>query len=350
MTRPRPAAAAVCLFLSLLLLLTGCMPEAPSSQSRPESSELSSEFVSELSSEPVSELPSELSSELSSDLSSEPVSKPVSEPVSQLPDKGPETHPIEINAASALLYEEGADRLLYAKNIHRHAAPASLTKLVTACTALSFVPEDAVFTVGSERDLVPAGSSICLLQKGHRLTLKALLYGLLLRSGNDAAYTIAVNTARSHTGNPDMSDQEALASFNTLTAEFTQRLGLKDSVFLTPDGFDLEGQHTSAADLLRISLCALKHSLIAEIVQTRQKQVIFASGEVANWSNSNKLLQKNSPYYDPDANGLKTGTTPDAGSCLIASAIKNGKLRIAVVLGCPDDDTRYRAAETLLNL
>ena len=97
-----------------------------------------------------------------------------------------------ITATNMGLYNAQTMECLYSKASANHIYPASLTKILTACTALKYVSPDTVFTVGTEQSLVPKGSSLCLIQPGHRLKLCDLLTGMLMCSGNDAAYTVAV--------------------------------------------------------------------------------------------------------------------------------------------------------------
>jgi len=232
-------------------------------------------------------------------------------------------------------------RFIAGEDIDVHVAPASLTKLLTASVALRYVKPDEVFTVGTERDLVNSGSSLCLIMKGHKLKLYDLITGMLMVSGNDAAYTIAVSAARAVSGDSAMSDTEALAYFCGLMNDFARELGMKNSHFTTPDGWDDPEQYTTAYDLALLAKYALSVPEIREIVSTRQKYVVFESGENITWINSNKLLNPRSEFYCENAVGMKTGTTESAGNCLIAAFSKNEKTYISVVTGCDTDYDRY---------
>ena len=246
----------------------------------------------------------------------------------------------ELNAEIAFYCVEDHE-LLYSKKADERIAPASLTKLLTASVALYYINPDEVFTVGSEQELVPAKSSRCLILPGNRLKLYDLITGMLLASGNDAAYTVAVSTARALNPEISMTDSEAVDHFCGLMNDFAKKLGMKNSHFTTPDGSDSDDQYTTVKDLLLLSEYALSVPDIYEISSAYQKYVIFESGENITWTNSNKLLCPDSRFYSEYALGMKTGTTNRAGKCLIAVFVKNEKTYISIVAGCFMDSDRY---------
>lgn len=259
----------------------------------------------------------------------------------------PLSEPDNISAPYAGLYEASTFTAIYKKEADKKIHPASLAKILTAVTALTYVPPETVFTVGSEQDLVPERSSLCLIKKGHRLKLHDLLAGMLIASGNDAAYTVAVNTARSVNSNENMSDKEALTCFSALMNTAAVTAGAHHSHFVTPDGFDEAEQYTTIEDLAAICRYALTFKEIRDIVKCSEKHVVFESGENVTWKNSNQLLNPKSSYYFSAATGMKTGTTPLAGKCLIGLADINDKTYIAVVAGCDSEESRYNS---VLNL
>ena len=258
--------------------------------------------------------------------------------------------PDNISAPYAGLYNLSTGEAIYEKSADTKISPASLAKILTAVTALNYMDSNTVITVDNELELLPKHSSLCLISKGHRLTLYDLLTGMLVSSGNDAAYTIAVNVARHHLNRNDISDRQALSYFTDLMNSVAKAIGCTDSDFTTPDGFDSQGQHTTVRDLMLICSYALTFKEIREITATVKKKVIFESGENVTWSNSNKLLHKESPYYYSSASGMKTGTTPLAGMCLTAVADINGQAYLAIVCGCQSEDDRYTSAIKLFDL
>lgn len=233
------------------------------------------------------------------------------------------------------------------ENTDVHIAPASLTKLLTACTALYYIDPDEILTVSSEQDMVPEHSSLCLILEGHCLKLRDLIAGMLMVSGNDAAYTVAVSTVRMLAADP-IGDRECVERFCDLMNAFADNIGMKDSHFATPDGSDTENQYTTVSDLIKLAEYALTVPVIREIVSEHQKYVVFESGENITWTNSNKLLDPDSPFYSEYAVGMKTGSTAKAGNCLIAAFEKEGKTYITAVAGCISDSGRYKVTLSLL--
>ncbi len=242
--------------------------------------------------------------------------------------------------ASALYCIED-DIVLYADNIHIRTSPASPTKLLTASVAFKYMSADAVCTIGTEQSMVGEGSSICYVLPGQKLILSDLVTGMLMASGNDAAYAVAVNTARSVSGDENMSDEDSVQYFCRLMNEFSPGIGMDESHFTTPDGWDDEGQYTTVADLIKLTRYAMDIPEIRDIAGTYRKNVVYYSGESNTWYNSNKLLDPDSAFHRSDAIGVKTGTTDNAGSCLIAAFEDNGKTYITVAAGCSSDADRY---------
>lgn len=261
----------------------------------------------------------------------------------------PEDDPPEISCTAAALYCVEDDKLLFGYGMDAHAAPASIAKLVTALTALEYLELNSVVTVGTELELVEPESSLCYIGIGQEILLNDLLRGLLMASGNDAAYTIAAAAGRAASGDESMDDEDAVDRFCELMNEEAALIGMKDSCFKGPDGWDHPEQYVTAADLIVLARRAMTVPAIRKIAQTQDITVQFETGETAYWVNSNKLLDPESDYYTEEAIGLKTGTTEDAGSNLIAAFEKDGKTYISVVLGCEDDEDRYELTLWLYN-
>ena len=241
------------------------------------------------------------------------------------------------------------ETILYSDNINKRIAPASLTKLLTASVALHYLSPDTVITVGSELSLVKSGSSLCLIRKGHKLKLYDLLSGMLMASGNDAAYTVAAATARAAEPNTTMSDSQAVAYFSKLMNDYASSIGMKNSHFTTPEGWDDENQYTTVSDLLILANHVFSIPEIKIITGTYQKKVYFVSGENITWTNTNELLNTKSPFYCSDAVGIKTGTTASAGNCLIAAFERNEKTYISVVVGCTTSNNKFELTLKMLS-
>lgn len=262
----------------------------------------------------------------------------------------PASQPEDVPMCKAYaLYCVEDNTMIDSSNENERIAPASLTKLLTASVALRYVKPGEVFTVGTELDLVNEESSLSFIAPGQMLTMYDLITGLMLPSGNDAAYTIAVSTARKVSGNAAMSDKQAVEYFCRLMNDMARDLGMNDSHFADPDGWDDPAHYTTVSDLLKIAEYALTVPEIREIVSIPEKYVEFESGENVNWINGNKLLHSDSEYYCENAIGMKTGSTDDAGLCLIAAFVKNRKTYITVVVGSEEDEDRYNKTLQLFN-
>ncbi len=245
------------------------------------------------------------------------------------------------NINAITVYDISAGEMLFGKNEDSQIAVASTTKLITCLVALSVFQPDDVITVGKEIYLRQPYSSVCLIQPGHKLKVRTLIAALLLPSGNDAAYTVAVNTAKKHSGQSDMSDERAVNYFCNLMNEEARRLGCENTFFVNPEGWDNPNHFSTASDMTKIAVAALNNAIIASIANIHFSRFYFASGEWIEWSNTNKLIDPASEYYYPYAHGLKTGTTDNAGKCLVAFAEKNGRKLLICAYGCKEEDDRF---------
>ena len=306
-----------------------------------------SDTTTAVSSELITERSYESSAEQSRNIS-ETKTESTTEAASEENEKQSIPDGLPLHSAAAVYCVED-DAMLYEDNINTRISLASLTKLLTASTALYYLDPETVCTVGSEQTLVEPGSSICYVFPGNKLTLTDLITGMLMASGNDAAYAVAVNTSRFVSSDTGMSDKEATEYFCELMNVFALDIGMTDSHFVNPDGWDDDEQYTTASDLVTLAKYTLSVPEIKSITSTHQKRVVYYSGEVAVWTNSNKLLDPESPHYRENAVGLKTGTTDSAGNCLIAAFEENGKTYISVVAGCESSNDRYELTLKLID-
>ena len=240
--------------------------------------------------------------------------------------------------------------ILYSKNADVKCYPASLTKLMTAIVAVENVPSDEVFTVGDEIYMIDPQSSRAFLTVGTRLTLENILQAMLLPSGNDAAYSIAVQVGRRIEGNDQLDKSAALSAFCKKMNEKAVALGCTGTQFSNPDGIDEAGHYTTAADMMKIAACALQHQTIAAVVAAPSVTTTLLSGQTVTWKNSNRLVQENNAYSYAGATGLKTGSTDAAGYCLAASAMRDGKTCVAIVMGSKTESGRWEDASGLLDI
>ena len=273
---------------------------------------------------------------------------------SSLPEKTPpvvfntvsgDTDPYSISSA---VYCVESKTFNFGKNLDTRISIASTTKLLTAAVALKYLKPDTILTAGSELGMIDPQSTVCYIYYGCEIPLSDLLAGLLLPSGNDAAYVIAANVARAQQPDKQMTDKEAIEHFCRLMNDFAQELGMTDSHFSTPDGWDDPQHYSTAADMAKLAEYVLTVPEICEIMKTAYKTVYFSAGGYATWTNSNYFVIPESKYYSPDALGMKTGTTEKAGYCLISAFKRNSKTYIVLAMGCKDDLDRYDLTQKLL--
>ncbi len=233
-------------------------------------------------------------------------------------------------ANGMVVLEAESGRILYQKNCNEKFAMASTTKIMTALVALKNSTNlDEKFVV-DDRSVGIEGTSL-YLRKGEEKTLRELLYGLMLPSGNDAAVAIACRIAGSE------------EEFVKLMNDEAKKLNLKNTSFANPHGLDSEGHYTSAYDLAIITSEAMKNDTFCEIVKTKNVRV-SGNEEVAakDLKNKNKLL-----WSMEGCEGVKTGFTDNAKRCFVCSAERGGMRLICVVLNC---GPMFEEAERLLNM
>ncbi len=222
-------------------------------------------------------------------------------------------------AAGAVLMDAESGRVLYGHDAHKPRLIASTTKLMTALVAVERAGDlDETVTVKGEW-LGSEGSSI-YLKAGEEITLRGLLYGLLLQSGNDAAMVIACHTAGSV--------EEFVELMNRRAAE----LGMKDSSFANPSGLDHENHYSTPYDMALLARACLDNSTVAELCATKSVTV-----GTRTFVNHNKLL-----WRCEGCVGMKTGFTEKAGRTLVSAAVREGQTLICVTLNDGDDWNDHR--------
>lgn len=231
----------------------------------------------------------------------------------------------QFSSAAIIALDFDTGDILYQKNIHQRLFPASTTKITTALIAVDQFRQSDILTVIPE-DIV--GGSTMGLQTGEKLSFRSLLYGMLLNSGNDAAFTIASNYPGGLTN--------FVASMNLRIKE----LGLSDTHFQNPAGFDDPQQYTSAYDLSQIALAAAKSQELLTVVATDETSVASLDSRVHYLHSLNKLLNINGVI------GFKTGTTEEAGQNFVGLVERGGHKVITVVLNSSD---RFNETKNLMD-
>lgn len=244
------------------------------------------------------------------------------------------------------------NRILAEKRADKRIAPASTTKLLTALTVLEVCKVTEVVTAGDELGLVAADASRAGIEFGDSLTVKQLLEGMLLPSGNDAAYALAVYAGRKISGQ-ESDVNTALSCFLKEMNETGKKLGARHSHFVHPDGYDGENQYTTARDLACISVAFMKSSkengLLREIVKKPKIRECFLNGRDVTWRNTNLMLNGESAYYDPEIIGLKTGSSEEAGKCLISAVSRKNTIYLVVMMGCEEEE-RYENSRAIYQM
>jgi D-alanyl-D-alanine carboxypeptidase (penicillin-binding protein 5/6) len=239
---------------------------------------------------------------------------------------------VDITATNAYVLNTDTNDVLYQKNSEEHIAPASTAKMLTALTVLEYCSLDDTVTVGSEIDLIAADSSKAGLNHGDTLTVEQLLVALLLPSGNDAAYTLAVNAGKRIADDDGVGARQAVKVFVKAMNRKAKDIGASSSHFANPDGYDVDGQYTTAFDLAQIAKVCLDNDILSEIMGSYEISDTWRGGREVTYLNTNKLINPHSEYYYSHAVGLKTGSTGDAGSCLVSAAVIDGETYICVVM------------------
>lgn len=227
--------------------------------------------------------------------------------------------PVSTHAEAAALIDVDSGRILYSYNGNKEMRIASLTKVMTAIVAITHAKLTDQVTVG--RNAYRKEGSSIYLHMGEKMSLNDMLYGLMLRSGNDAATAIA-----EHVGG-------SIGGFAYMINSTARMLGMTHSHFVNPHGLDAPNHYSSAIDMAKLTAYALHNPIFKNIVKTKRIKVPNPNEAWDyTWRNKNKMLS----MYD-GADGVKTGYTKKAGRCLISSATRNGQQLAVVTLNDPAD-------------
>ena len=228
-------------------------------------------------------------------------------------------------SCSEIIMEVNSNRVLHAYNEHDKKFMASTTKILTAITIIENCALQDIITV-TGKTVGVEGSSI-YLEAGEKLSVEDLLYGLMLRSGNDCAETLALHCSGS------------VENFAKLMNDTAKKIGAKNSNFVNPHGLHNDNHYTTAYDLALISCYAMKNETFRKIVSTQSITIPFSTRNYnRRLTNKNKMLKE----FD-GSTGIKTGYTKRAGRCLVSSCKRNGLELICVVLNCPPMFERSKA-------
>jgi D-alanyl-D-alanine carboxypeptidase (penicillin-binding protein 5/6) len=247
-------------------------------------------------------------------------------------------NPPSVTAHAAYVYDPDLGFVYYAKNANEELPMASCTKIMTALLAVERGNLDQMVTIGADAAaLATPGNSYMGVSQGEKISLRDLLYGLLLPSGNDAAIAIADAIG----GN--------VPNFVAMMNARAQQLGLTSTHFANPHGLDAPGHYTTAHDLAVLATAAMRNPELVKITST-YKYVIPATSTHKRFvlvTGDDIIPGARSPY--PGAIGVKPGFTGNAGYCQAFAAIRHGHLIVGVVLGEPDWIVRLSDMRRLLD-
>ena len=224
------------------------------------------------------------------------------------------THGVSTYASSAIVMDADSGRILYAQNIHEQRLIASITKLMTALIAVEHTA-DLEQEITIQPEWVGVEGSSIYLKANETISMKGLLYGLLLQSGNDAAQAIACHIA----GDVD--------SFAALMNQRAAEIGMENSSFANPSGLNDEMHYSTAYDMALLACACLENEVVAEICSTSSITI-----GTRTFVNHNKLLQR----YEGCV-GMKTGYTELAGRTLVSAAVRDGQTLVCVTLNDGND-------------
>ena len=238
----------------------------------------------------------------------------------------------DISAPGAVLMDADSGKILYEKNAHEQRPCASITKVMTLTLVMEALDSGKISlddTVTASAHAASMGGSDIWLEEGEQMTVDDMIKATAVASANDAAVALAEFVSGS--------EDDLVAEMNAKAKD----LGMDDTTFLNCNGLDEEGHITSAYDVALMSRELIRHKKIFDYTSI---WLDYLRGGRTQIVNTNKLLRT----YD-GITGLKTGTTGDAGSCITATAERNGLSLIAVVLGADNGTDRFRDAAALLD-
>ncbi|OUP10773.1 D-alanyl-D-alanine carboxypeptidase family protein [Anaeromassilibacillus sp. An200] len=238
----------------------------------------------------------------------------------------------ELPAPSAVLMEASTGKVLFEKNAHEQRPCASITKVMTLLLVMEALDEGRIHLedmVSASEHASSMGGSDIWLEPGETMSVDDLLKATVIVSANDAAVALAEYVSGS--------EEAFVQRMNERAAE----LGMKDTVFKNCNGLDEDGHVTTAYDIALMSRALIQHEKIFDYTQVWMDELRGGKTQLVN---TNKLLKSYSGIT-----GLKTGTTGKAGSCMAATAERDGMALVAVVLGCASTEERFSSAASLLD-
>ena len=248
---------------------------------------------------------------------------------------------LNVNANAALIIETNTGKVIYEKDRDEQNYPASVTKILTAILVLENCNLDDV-AIASESAIsqIPDGYVVAPLKVGEEMKIKDLLYALMLKSANDAAYVLAEHVGKNVDFFSDMMNQKA------------KEIGCTGSHFVNPNGIHNERHYTTANDMYLIAKYAMQNEEFVKIVSTMEYTLPATNKYEAEdrvMRNTNSFINPDSSFYNKNVRGIKTGTTAQAGNCLITDVARDGLEFITVLLGAETSNGKFSETEKMIN-
>lgn len=334
---------AASLFLALLLVVTaftGCQRENPGQTTPPETTS-----AVETTTDPV---------ETTVPATQPPVTQPpvTDPPATNPPEPTQSQENLGLVADQAFVYDVTNDEYIYLLGHYTDwVFPASTTKVFNAWVALQYLDPNQIITAGEEITFIEDMASVAELRQGDACSVADMVKCMLLPSGCDAAYVLAVSAGRVIAGNENLDARSAVDVFVAEMNRQAKLNGMVNTHFVTPDGYHRSDHFISLDAFVKIGKLCLANEAIMAATQTYSCDIHFQNGRTMTMVNLNEVINPNSIYYRSACIGLKTGRTDAAGSCMLAAYRDEDDDRILLigVFGCPAKDDRYGTANTLFD-
>ena len=251
------------------------------------------------------------------------------------------TEELKVEAEAAIIAEPITGKIIYETESEEQNYPASVTKILTAILVLENCKLDDVATCSQTAlSNIPSAYVVAPLMVGEEMRVEDLLYALMLKSANDAAYVLAEHVGKTTEGFSEMMNNKA------------KEIGCKGTHFVNPNGVHSDNHYTTAYDMYLIAKYAMQNEEFRKIVSTEEYTLPATNKYTATdrvMKNTNYFLNKNSKFYNENVKGIKTGTTTQAGNCLVTDFEKDGIEFIAVILGAKTSDSKFTETEKMLD-
>ena len=256
----------------------------------------------------------------------------------------------ELTCTQSFVYDCTAEEYLHLQGEPTDRVyPASITKLMSIHVASQYLDPQWELVAGSILERIPEDASVAKLETGDVCTVDMLLEGMLLPSGNDAAYLIATQAGREIAQNQELDVDSAVAVFVEEMNRQAAALGMTGTQYQNPDGWHHEEHYTCFNDLVTLARISLENATVKQYGTVPKTTVTPVFGHEKEWINTNLLVNPETTFYCPYAIGLKTGQTEAAGSCLLSAFDIEGRIFIIGVFGSPLYDGKLDDTLQLLN-